>query len=285
MKKILMGAVAMLMVLMMGTTVFAASSPGADAALDQKAQEWNDQVKSAVAQGTNNTVINVTKTKVEASKVTSANEAAKGVSAAAEVIGMSDLSVAKGVDASKGIKLTLSVDPKSIKDGYSVYVLHQFGDGKWEILKPSKVTADGKITVTMYSFSPVAIVQYPNNVDVPVSDPSKNQTDDSNAGSDSDGKGNNPAGPTQNNNNNQKNDQSNNQNNQVNVNQNVTVNYPDGTSAAKSDRKNGGQVSGGTTSAGVLSPKTSASFPILTIVALFAVAGIAVCGKKAYFNR
>ena len=42
MKKMLMGMLAMLLVLTMGTTVFAANSPGTDAALNQKAQEWVD---------------------------------------------------------------------------------------------------------------------------------------------------------------------------------------------------------------------------------------------------
>lgn len=320
MKKMLMGVLAMLLVLMMGTTVFAAPSPAPDNALDQKAQEWDSKLQQATVTGTNNQIYTVTKKKVDASKVNSVNEVIKTYSSQAEVIGMSDLSVDKSVDMSKGIKVTLSIDPKSIINGYSVYVVHQYGDGKWEIIKPSSVSSDGKVTVTLYSLSPVAVVQYPNSVSVPTSDPSKNQSDSSNntnnnTTSSESNKGNNTnsnntSGPSQSNSNssnssnsnNQNNNQSNNQNNPVNVKQNVTVNYPNrdsdsydnGYSNGYSDGRhsvvgtsasNGGAASGGTTSAGVLSPKTGASLPALPIVAVFALAGIAVCGKKANANR
>lgn len=321
MKKMLMGVLAMLLVLTMGTTVFASPSPNPDIGLDRKAQEWNNKVEHVAATGANNQIYNVTKKKVDASKVNSVNEVIKTVSSQAEVIGMSDLSVDKGVDTSKGIKVTLSIDPKSIINGFSVYVVHQYGEGKWETVKPSSVTRDGKVTVTLYSLSPVAIVQYPNNVSVPISDPSKNKpdsknntnnntnsTENSNSNSTN---SNNTSGPSQSNSNssnssnsnNQSNSQTNNQNNPVNVKQNVTVNYPDrdsdsydngygdgysdgrnsvkGTSASS----NGVAASGGTTSAGVLSPKTGASLPALPIVAVFALAGIVVCGKKAHANR
>lgn len=317
MKKMLMGVLAMLLVLTMGTTVFASPSPNPDTGLDRKAQEWNNKVEHVAATGANNQIYNVTKKKVDASKVNSVNEVIKTVSSQAEVIGMSDLSVDKGVDTSKGIKVTLSIDPKSIINGFSVYVVHQYGEGKWETVKPSSVTRDGKVTVTLYSLSPVAIVQYPNNVSVPISDPSKNKPDSKNNTNSTENSNsnstnsNNTSGPSQSNSNssnssnsnNQSNSQTNNQNNPVNVKQNVTVNYPDrdsdsydngygdgysdgrnsvkGTSASS----NGVAASGGTTSAGVLSPKTGASLPALPIVAVFALAGIVVCGKKAHANR
>lgn len=321
MKKMLMGVLAMLLVLTMGTTVFASPSPNPDTGLDRKAQEWNNKVEHVAATGANNQIYNVTKKRVDASKVNSVNEVIKTVSSQAEVIGMSDLSVDKGVDTSKGIKVTLSINPKSIINGYSVYVVHQYGEGKWETVKPSSVTRDGKVTVTLYSLSPVAIVQYPNNVSVPISDPSKNKPDSTNNTNNNTNStensnsnttnSNNTSGPSQSNSNssnssnsnNQSNSQTNNQNNPVNVKQNVTVNYPDrdsdsydnGYSDGYSDGRNsvkgtsassnGVAASGGTTSAGVLSPKTGASLPALPIVAVFALAGIVVCGKKAHANR
>lgn len=321
MKKMLMGVLAMLLVLTMGTTVFASPSPNPDTGLDRKAQEWNNKVEHVAATGANNQIYNVTKKRVDASKVNSVNEVIKTVSSQAEVIGMSDLSVDKGVDTSKGIKVTLSIDPKSIINGYSVYVVHQYGEGKWETVKPSSVTRDGKVTVTLYSLSPVAIVQYPNNVSVPISDPSKNKPDSTNntnnntnsteSSNSNSTNSNNTSGPSQSNSNssnssnsnNQSNSQTNNQNNPVNVKQNVTVNYPDrdsdsydnGYSDGYSDGRNsvkgtsassnGVVASGVTTSAGVLSPKTGASLPALPIVAVFAFAGIVVCGKKAHANR
>ena len=321
MKKMLMGVLAMLLVLTMGTTVFASPSPNPDTGLDLKAQEWNNKVEHVAATGANNQIYNVTKKRVDASKVNSVNEVIKTVSSQAEVIGMSDLSVDKGVDTSKGIKVTLSIDPKSIINGYSVYVVHQYGEGKWETVKPSSVTSDGKVTVTLYSLSPVAIVQYPNNVSVPISDPSKNKPDSTNNTNNNTNStensnsnttnSNNTSGPSQSNSNssnssnsnNQSNSQTNNQNNPVNVNQNVTVKYPDfdtednydngysdgyqdGRNSVKGASATNGKVASGvTTSAGVLSPKTGASLPALPIVAVFALAGIVVCGKKAHANR
>ncbi len=317
MKKMLMGILAMLLVLTMGTTVFAAPSPLPDTGLDRKAQEWNNKVEHVAATGANNQIYNVTKKRVDASKVNSVNEVIKTVSSQADVIGMSDLSVDKGVDTSKGIKVTLSIDPKSIINGYSVYVVHQYGEGKWETVKPSSVTSDGKVTVTLYSLSPVAIVQYPNNVSVPISDPSKNKPDstnntNNNTNSTENSNSNstnshNTTGPSQSNSNSSNssnsNNQTNNQNNPVNVKQNVTVKYPDfdtednydngysdgyqdGRNSVKgASATNGKVVSGVTTSAGVLSPKTGASLPALPIVAVFALAGIVVCGKKAHANR
>lgn len=319
MKKMLMGMLAILLVLTMGTTVFAAPSPNHDTGLDRKAQEWNNKVEHVAATGANNQIYNVTKKRVDATKVNSVNEVIKTVSSQAEVIGMSDLSVDKGVDTSKGIKVTLSIDPKSIINGYSVYVVHQYGEGKWETVKPSSVTSDGKVTVTLYSLSPVAIVQYPNNVSVPISDPSKNKPDSTNntnnntnsSESSNSTNSHNTTGPSQSNSNssnssnsnNQSNSQTNNQNNPVNVNQNVTVKYPDfdtednydngysdgyqdGRNSVKGASATNGKVASGvTTSAGVLSPKTGASLPALPIVAVFALAGVAVCGRKAHANR
>ncbi len=317
MKKMLMGMLAMLLVLTMGTTVFAANSPGTDAALNQKAQEWVNNVKNVTVKGTNNTIYNVTKKKVDASKVTSVNEAANSVNASAKVLAMADLSVGDNVDTSKGVTITLSIDPTTISSGYSVYVLHQYGNGKWEVVKPSSVS-NGQVTVTLYSLSPVAVVQYPTSANVPTSDPSKNQPDGNKTNNNTNStensttsNSNNTSGPSQSNSNssnssnsnNQSNNQTNNQNNPVTVNQNVTVKYPeknsedsydngysDGYSDGRNSLKgtsasNGGTASGGTTSAGVLSPKTGASLPALPIVAVFALAGIAVCGKKAHANR
>lgn len=317
MKKMLMGMLAMLLVLTMGTTVFAANSPGTDAALNQKAQEWVNNVKNVTVKGTNNTIYNVTKKKVDASKVTSVNEAANSVNASAKVLAMADLSVGDNVDTSKGVTITLSIDPTTISSGYSVYVLHQYGNGKWEVVKPSSVS-NGQVTVTLYSLSPVAVVQYPTSANVPTSDPSKNQPDGNKTNNNTNStennttsNSNNTSGPSQSNSNssnssnsnNQSNSQSNNQNNPVTVNQNVTVKYPekdsednydegyndgysDGRNSVKgSSASNGGAASGGTTSAGVLSPKTGASLPALPIVAVFALAGVAVCGRKAHANR
>ena len=331
MKKMLMGVLAMLLVLTMGTTVFAANSPGTDAALNQKAQEWHNNVKQAIVKGKNNTIYNVTKEKVSAKDVTSVNEVVNSISTSGKVLAMTDLSV-KNVDTSKGVTVTISVDPTLISSGYNAYLLHRYGDGQWEVIKPSSIS-NGQVTFTVYSLSPVAVAEFPSNVSVSVSDPSKNHpannntnnnTNSSESSNSTSTNSHNTTGPSQSNSNssnssnsnNQSNSQTNNQNNPVNVNQNVTVKYPDfdtednydngysdgyqdgrnsvkGASATNgkvasgvtTSATNGKVASGVTTSAGVLSPKTGASLPALPIVAVFALAGIVVCGKKAHANR
>ena len=243
-----------------------------------------------------------------------ANSAAKQASKDAEVLGMTDLSVGKNVNTSKGIRLTFSVP--GVKSTDKVYVLHQLSTGEWETLKPTSIS-DGQVTVTLYSFSPVAIVRYPSNVNVPVSDPTKNQTENNTNNSESNNNSHNTTGDSQNNsqtfnpnnNNSQTNNNNNNQtnNNQVDVKQNVTVNYPDkngnyddgyndGYSDGKSDAKsagktssyttgtNGGSANGAVVAVGMTSPKTGASVPALPILAVAVVAGIIVCGRKAAKN-
>lgn len=312
MKKMLMGVLAMLLVLTMGTTVFAANSPGTDAALNQKAQEWHNNVKQAIVKGKNNTIYNVTKEKVSAKDVTSVNEVVNSISTSGKVLAMTDLSV-KNVDTSKGVTVTISVDPTLISSGYNAYLLHRYGDGQWEVIKPSSIS-NGQVTFTVYSLSPVAVAEFPSNVSVSVSDPSKNHPANNNTNNNTNSSessnstnSHNTTGPSQSNSNSSNssnsNNQTNNQNNPVNVNQNVTVKYPDfdtednydngysdgyqdGRNSVKGASATNGKVASGvTTSAGVLSPKTGASLPALPIVAVFALAGIVVCGKKAHANR
>ena len=267
MKKVVACMLAMVLVLSMGTTVFAAKSPDSQAALEELAKKWDSNVSDVSAYNSNNNIVSVTRTKPTTDQVSKANSAAKQASKDAEVLGMTDLSVDKNVNTSKGIRLTFSVP--GIKSTDKVYVLHQLSTGEWETLKPTSIS-NGQVTVTLYSFSPVAIVRYPSNVNVPVSDPIKNQVD---------------------------------------VKQNVTVNYPDsdddgsydegyddGYSDGKSDAKsagktssyttgtNGGTTNGAVAAVGMTSPKTGASVPALPILAVAVVAGIIVCGRKAAKN-
>lgn len=305
---------AMLLVLSMGTTVFAAKSPDSQAALEELAKQWDSNVSDVSAYNSNNNIVSVTRTKPTTDQVSKANSAAKQASKDAEVLGMTDLSVGKNVNTSKGIRLTFSVP--GVKSTDKVYVLHQLSTGEWETLKPTSIS-DGQVTVTLYSFSPVAIVRYPSNVNVPVSDPTKNQTENNTNNSESNNNSHNTTGDSQNNsqtfnpnnNNSQTNNNNNNQtnNNQVDVKQNVTVNYPDkngnyddgyndGYSDGKSDAKsagktssyttgtNGGSANGAVAAVGMTSPKTGASVPALPILAVAVVAGIIVCGRKAAKN-
>lgn len=316
MKKVVASMLAMLLVLSMGTTVFAAKSPDSQAALEELAKQWDSNVSEVSAYNSNNNIVSVTRTKPTTDQVSKANSAAKQASKDAEVLGMTDLSVGKNVNTSKGIRLTFSVP--GVKSTDKVYVLHQLSTGEWETLKPTSIS-NGQVTVTLYSFSPVVIVRYPSNANVPVSDPTKNQTENNTNNTESNNNSHNTTGDSQNNsqtfnpnnNNSQTNNNNNNQtnNNPVDVKQNVTVNYPDsdddgsydegyndGYSDAKSDAKsagktssyttgtNGGTANGAVAAVGMTSPKTGASVPALPILAVAVVAGIIVCGRKAAKN-
>lgn len=248
MKKVVASMLAMLLVLSMGTTVFAFPSPNNQTALAELAKQWDSNVSDVSAYNSNNNIVSVTRTKPTTDQITRANSAAKQASKDAEVLGMTDLSVGKNVNTSKGIRLTFSVPGVKYTD--KVYVLHQLSSGEWETLKPTSIS-NGQVSVTLYSFSPVVIVRYPSNVNVPVSDPTKNQTENNTNNSETNNNSHNTTGDSQNNsqtsnpnnnnsqtfnpnnnnsqtnNNNQSNSQTNNQNNPVNAKQNVTVNYPD----------------------------------------------------------
>ena len=246
-----------------------------------------------------------------------ANAVASAQNGSATVMAMSDISVPSATNTSKGIKVTICAS--GIKAGDNVYVLHKLKSGSWQTVKPDSVS-NGKVTVTLYSFSPVIVVRYSSNVTPAVTtDPSK---DENSQGSNTNSNVNdNSNSSSQTNNNNQNNSQTNNQYNPVSVNQNVTVNYPqsyddgedsfeddyddgytdgytDGknsvrntstkSSSARVNGKSGAGSQKGTSVSGSVSyktsPKTGAALPALPFVAVFAAAGIVVCGRKARKN-
>lgn len=66
-------------------------------------------------------------------------------------------------------------DLKDLKDGDTIYVLHQTADGTWEVLEGKAVVeGDGyrrvSVTVTMTGFSPVAFIKVMSNGEVVVLD-------------------------------------------------------------------------------------------------------------------
>lgn len=295
-KKFFTGVItALLLAALMGTTVFAAGSPTGDDALKQKAEQLNKNVTGVSVKTSNNMQLTPAKNVPTTTQVSDAQKVASNINSTADVLAMTDLSVEKDADLSKGITVTLSVP--GIRRGDNVYVLHQTSRG-WEVLRPSSVT-DGQVTVTLYSLSPIAVVRYNNGVSVPVT------TNPSGSGSQTNNStnSNNTTGDTQtnNNNNNQNNNQNNTQNNPVNVEQNVTVNYPDsdkddyddgyadGYEDGKSDsRSSGSSSSGGSTGTGnapkstkyVKSPKTGESLPVLPFTGMLALAGIGIVRRK-----
>ena len=330
-KKIFTGVVtAMMLVFTMGTTVFADPSPTSDTALIQRTNELNDATTvEGSGYNANNELITVSSKGVDKEVYREGNRQANAVASAqngsATVMAMSDISVPSATNTSKGIKVTICAS--GIKAGDNVYVLHKLKSGSWQTVKPDSVS-NGKVTVTLYSFSPVMVVKYSSNVNPAVTtDPSKdensqgsntnsNVNDNSNSSSQT-----NNNNQSQTNNNNQNNSQTNNQYNPVSVNQNVTVNYPqsyddgedsfeddyddgytdgytDGknsvrnsstkSSSARVNGKSGAGSQKGTSASGSVSyktsPKTGAALPALPFVAVFAAAGIVVCGRKARKN-
>lgn len=307
MKKRFAGVLAALMVLVMGTTtVFAAGSPSAD---------------DAVVDALNKGVTSVTQKNGSSTQIISTGKVAKADYQAADqnkqntydsIVAMTDI---VGISVPSGQSATVTIAVDGIRQGDKVYVLHKYkvgGTYMWERLTPDAV-GNGYVTVTMKSFSPVFVVK--------VGEAPSNGNGSNNGGTNNGGtnngsnNGTNTTPPTngnnnnnttgdstsQSNNNNQSNSQTNNQNNPVNVDQTVNVTYPDmddrydegyeaGYNAAMSTNKgstgsgNSGSGSSGSSVGGaatVVSPKTGASLPALPFVAMFAAAGIAVCGKKA----
>ena len=99
MKKVVASMLAMLLVLSMGTTVFAFPSPNNQTALAELAKQWDSNVSDVSAYNSNNNIVSVTRTKPTTDQITRANSAAKQASKDAEVLGMTDLSVGKKVFA------------------------------------------------------------------------------------------------------------------------------------------------------------------------------------------
>ena len=304
-KKIFTGVVtAMMLVFTMGTTVFADPSPTSDTALVQRTNELNKATTvESSGYNANNELITVSSKGVDKDVYREGNRQANAVASAqngsATVMAMSDISVPSATNTSKGIKVTICASGITVK--------------------PDSVS-NGKVTVTLYSFSPVIVVRYSSNVNPTVTtDPSK---DENSQGSNTNSNVNdNSNSSSQTNNNNQNNSQTNNQYNPVSVNQNVTVNYPqsyddgedsfeddyddgytdgytDGknsvrntstkSSSARVNGKSGAGSQKGTSVSGSVSyktsPKTGAALPALPFVAVFAAAGIVVCGRKARKN-
>ena len=303
MKKRLAGVLAALMVLVMGTTtVFAAGSPSAD---DAVVDALNKGVTSVTQKNGSSTLI-ITTGKVAKADYQAADQNKQNTYDS--IVAMTDI---VGISAPSGQSATVTIAVSGIRQGDKVYVLHKYkvgGTYMWERLTPDAV-GNGYVTVTMKSFSPVFVVKVG---EAPSNDNGGTNNGGTNTGSNN---GTNTTPPTngnnnnnttgdstsQSNNNNQSNSQTNNQNNPVNVDQTVNVTYPDmddrydegyeaGYNAAMSTNKgstgSGNSGSGSSSSsvggaATVVSPKTGASLPALPFVAMFAAAGIAVCGKKA----
>lgn len=260
MKKKFAGILVAIMVLAMGTTVFGATSPGAEDVLQQKTQQLRDSVSNVQCQDAELTIGTVSE-----ADLTEANTVATEKYSDAQVLAMVEVTVAAGTDVSKGVTVTFYVS--GIAAGDNIRLLHQLSDGTWEVIAP--VVGNGYVTATFYSFSPVAIVKYaadqvvsptqqiPESAVPTPNEPADDTLNWSNQQT---------VGPS-----NQTNQQTVEPVTQTNNNyQTVNVTFPDKAVAG----------SAGTT-ASVTSPKTGSALPVLPVIAIFAFAGIVVCGKKA----
>ena len=151
MKKKIAGILAVLMILCMGTTVFAATSPtGEDVIFDKISNS------ASVIPGQGNVNINKgTKEVYEEAK----KETTGSIVSMAEI----KLNNIANTDLTKGVSVTISVSTLTADDSvHTIRIMHKrSSDGRWEIITPSAVNPISKtVTLTMYDFSPLAIVRY-----------------------------------------------------------------------------------------------------------------------------
>lgn len=304
MKKKLAAILAGLLVLTMGTTVFAQTdgSPSVDSKA-QEAEKYKQNISSIeISPGTVSVKAADPKVMDEAKA-----EAAKA-GTVDNVLAMADVHPSVE-DASSG--LTVKFYISGVSKGDNVYALHQKADGTWEVC--NTVVGNGYVKVTLYSFSTIAIVKYDDGAVVTPTQQinPKDDTDDGNTTTNTTtnnttntttgdtgntnstttnttGDTNNNGGSTSTTNNNPVDNSVGNTTNSTTYNTtNNTTNNTIG-NAAVSD--NNGAAAGGAavtrTSAGssgvATSPKTGSGIPAIPVIALLALMSIAVCTKKAH---
>lgn len=299
MKKKLAAILAGLLVLTMGTTVFAQTdgSPSVDSKA-QEAEKYKQNISSIeISSGTVSVKAADPKVMDEAKA-----EAAKA-GAVDNVLAMADVHPSVE-DASSG--LTVKFYISGVSKGDNVYALHQKADGTWEVC--NTVVGNGYVKVTLYSFSTIAIVKYDDGAVVTPTQQinPKDDTDDGNTTNNTTntttgdtgntnstttnttGDTNNNGGSTSTTNNNPVDNSVGNTTNSTTYNTTNNTNNNTIGNAAVSD--NNGAAAGGAavtrTSAGssgvATSPKTGSGIPAIPVIALLALMSIAVCTKKAH---
>lgn len=301
MKKKLAAILAGLLVLTMGTTVFAQTdgSPSVDSKA-QEAEKYKQNISSIeISSGTVSVKAADPKVMDEAKA-----EAAKA-GAVDNVLAMADVHPSVE-DASSG--LTVKFYISGVSKGDNVYALHQKADGTWEVC--NTVVGNGYVKVTLYSFSTIAIVKYDDGAVVTPTQQinPKDDTDDGNTTNNTTtnnttntttgdtgntnstttnttGDTNNNGGSTSTTNNNPVDNSVGNTTNSTTYNTTNNTNNNTIGNAAVSDN-NGAAAAVTRTSAGssgvATSPKTGSGIPAIPVIALLALMSIAVCTKKAH---
>ncbi len=284
MKKKMAGLLAALMVLVMGTTtVFAAVSPTTETLKDNikdATSTSGDAEYSVVLDTVSDTVKAAAYEEAVKAETVPANEESSATVLALAEVSIPDLSETQ---VSKGVTLTFGVN--GVNPGDNVYALHQKKDGTWEVC-PTIVGKD-KVTVTLYSLSPIAIVKYDNGRKI-----TTNQVINGKDGADgkdgtdgkdgADGKdGTNGINGTNGTNGS---DGTNGTNGINGTNGKDGVNGKDGKDGVVINNyyTTGGATGTTSNASNATSPKTGSSLPVLPIAAVLTLMGIAVCGKKTH---
>lgn len=159
MKKKIAVVLTALMVMAMGTTAFAATSP-TNKTSETTTTEATAYANVTVAEGgividgvastAAPTVKAVTTAQVEAAQT----QAVASVAPTAKVLQMIDVTLPVSFEKAQ---LTFSVN--GVTAGQKIAVLHQKHDGSWEVINPDSV-GNGTVTATFTSLSPIAFVAY-----------------------------------------------------------------------------------------------------------------------------
>ena len=298
MKKKLAGILAVLMVLTMGTTVFAAPSSDKDSDLKKEAEALVTTVESG-----SDSVALTSKT-VESADLTDAYDyvAEKvGKDTGFTMLAAVELSSATELP-SGGIQITFNV--AGLKQGTSnIRIYHKTASG-WEIKTP--FVGNGYVTAKFDSLSPFFVVKYdsaPSTSDGSVDSSTvvnnyyttnntyNNTTSDSHATSNTYNNTNSNNASTSNSTNSNNASTSNMTNTTKKATTKTSVSKDESVKVDSSNKNtqtvtvnvngsgSGSAKAGASTS--TTSPKTGASVPVLPVIAVFSVMGIAVCGKKA----
>lgn len=145
MKKKIAVVLTALMVMAMGTTAFAATSP------TTKTSETTTAEATAYA----NVTVAAGGIVIDGVASTAAQtQAVASVAPTAKVLQMIDVTLPVSFEKAQ---LTFSVN--GVTAGQKIAVLHQKHDGSWEVINPDSV-GNGTVTATFTSLSPIAFVAY-----------------------------------------------------------------------------------------------------------------------------
>ena len=165
-RRILALAGALMLTFAMSMNVFAAESVKTDDVVEDLAptqevpelkigsqQLTVEKIENFVADTTVKSDVDVTLSKVTTdTAIEAVNAAKKVVGESATIATVVDLVVPEGTG-----KATFTLGCDKVMAGQSVTILHKLADGTWETITPDKV-ANGAVTFTMTSYSPVAVV-------------------------------------------------------------------------------------------------------------------------------